>query len=412
MVTSAPEVGSEPEPAAAGPRGSAVGGVRASWWNAVVSLVVAVLAAHAPVVLYLLAGAGLTISDLEPTGVRLVLVGACGPVSLVVQLVMIRWLRGGLGTGVPSISLAVVALVAAAVLWGSLLPAGPGVLPLVSALSLVACAADRPLRRGLFVLAVGVGVCAWLVADDRLLVPVVVFMTLAYPYIVFASAWAWDVVVRLDVARRSEADLAVARERLRFASDLHDIQGHSLQVIALKAELGERLLDARPEDAAVQISEVRSEAADALARTRELARGYRAAGIDAELDNARDVLTVAGFECTTSVEDSPRGGETRAVLGRVLREATTNVLRHAESGPVEIRLDRRARGGAGDRRREWVLEVANSVQGSPGPAGGGLSGLADRAQAIGGRLTADVVETDGGRRFVLTVTVPDQGEPR
>lgn len=271
-------------------------------------------------------------------------------------------------------------------------------------------------------MAVVLGVLAWVWADASVRIPVVVILTVAYPYLVYASVWAWDVVVRLDAARATEADLAVTRERLRFAADLHDIQGHSLQVIALKAELAERLLEARPEAAAEQISEVRGEAADALARARELARGYRATGIEDELANARDVLAVAGFDCSTEIVELPDDAAVRSLFGRVLREATTNVLRHADPGPVEITTGRRRDESGG--RDVWRLEVANQAaipfvpavadghagglagDHADGQAGAGLVGLAERVEALSGRLTARVSDGAGPSRFVLTVSVP------
>lgn len=402
----------EPEPTA-----PAVGGVRASWWNAVVSLVVAVLASHVPVVVFVVSGTAWGDHGVPPSGVRLVLVVIVGAVSCAAQLAMIPWLRSGLGGGVGSPALALSAVVAGVAVWIALVQEGVGVLPLVSALSVVACISRTVPRRMLFVVAVVLAAVAWALSGEEHVVPAMLVITLVYPYLVFASVWAWDVVTRLDAARATEADLAVARERLRFASDLHDIQGHSLQVIALKAELAERLLGADPDAAAVQISEVRVEAADALTRTRELARGYRATGIEDELDNARDVLTVAGFECATEVEALPRDSTIRSLLGRALREATTNVLRHADAGPVHIGLGRRPAVG-GDA--VWQLRVVNQVSAPTGSEdlvihdGAGLAGLADRADRLGGRVETEVRDSAGRREFVLTVAVPagaGAGEP-
>lgn len=370
------------------PARPAVRGVRASWWNAVVSLLVAVLAAHVPVVVFLLSGSVWVDGADDPSAVRMVLIGVAGGVLLAAQLVMIPWLRSGLDSGIASLPVAVTAVVAGAVVWFALMPEGIGVLPLVSALSVVACASPTIVRRGLFVVAVLAVAVAWTIASGARNQPTMLWITIVYPYLMFASVWAWDVVTRLDAARATEADLAVTRERLRFASDLHDVQGHSLQVIALKAELAERLLEVKPDDAAVQLSEVRTEAAEALSRTRELARGYRATSIEDELANARDVLSVAGFECTTQAEELPRDGAVRALFGRALREATTNVLRHAEGGPVHIDVGRGPeRGGAAEG---WWLRVVNCATlpyvttGGGTSDGAGLAGLAERADRLGG----------------------------
>lgn len=410
MSASEPGAGSGAEPTT-----SVVGGVRASWWNAVVSLVTAVLGSHLPVFVYLVAGPMFIDTLIESSISRLVLVGILGVISLVAQVAMIPWLRAGLGGGVASVPVTGAAVVAGLILWAALSPIGMGVLPLVSSLSLLACASPKIHRRVLFVLAVLVVLLAWLVADRDVifeLPPVVPILVVAYPYLVFASVWAWDVVTRLDRARAVEADLAVTRERLRFASDLHDIQGHSLQVIALKAELAERLLQVKPDDAAIQIAEVRSEAAEALTQTRELVRGYRATSIEDELDNARDVLSEAGFDTSTDVDELPGGSTIRALFGRALREATTNVLRHAEPGPVRIDVGRRT--VVGSRRDEWQLRVANSVpdrteRGGGTRDGAGLAGLTERAERLGGRVETEVHDGPGAPRFVLTVSAPATG---
>ncbi|MDO5617207.1 sensor histidine kinase [Kocuria sp.] len=124
------------------------------------------------------------------------------------------------------------------------------------------------------------------------------FMAALTPLMVLISVWWWSVVFRLDAARQTESDLAVTRERLRFASDLHDIQGHHLQVIALKAELAERLLDRDLRGARQQLQETRQEAQTALEQTRALVQGLRQVSLEEELANAADVLSSAGIVTT------------------------------------------------------------------------------------------------------------------
>src|SRR5690606_17627844 len=164
------------------------------------------------------------------------------------------------------------------------------------------------------------------------------------------SAWWWDVVVRLDGARRDAGQLAVARERRRFASDLHDIQGHHLQVIALKAELAERLPDRDPVTAREHGHEERRLARTALEETRAFVRDLRQASLEEELANAQDVLRAAGAATSlraVEVEDAAA----RTLFGLAVREAATNVLRHSEAATVTITLEHRA--------EETVLTVRN-----------------------------------------------------
>lgn len=197
----------------------------------------------------------------------------------------------------------------------------------------------------------------------------------------YAQVWVLDIGVRLDRARRLESAAAVTDERLRFAADLHDIQGHSLQVIALKSELAERLVAADGARAAAEMRDVQALARQALDDTREVVRGYRAVSLDTEIRNATRVLRAAGIECSLSQPaDLPAlPAQAQNLLGLVVRECTTNVLRHsaAEHCDVSIAVD----------DGNVLLRFANDapLDEPCGPAGG-LAGLAERLATAGGRL--------------------------
>ncbi|MEV0650279.1 histidine kinase [Phytomonospora sp. NPDC050363] len=237
--------------------------------------------------------------------------------------------------------------------------------------------------------------------DDRvlgvLLVPSIVIFTV---WVVYGLLWAWDVAERLDTARGLAADLAVTRERLRFAADLHDIQGHHLQVIALKSELAARLASRDPDRAAAEMREVRELAADALRDTRAVVQGYRRTTLDAEIANAGRVLAAADIEVATRldpVDELPEAA--RHLLGLVVREATTNVLRHSGARFAEVDFtveDGRA-----------LLRVGNDgAHDSGGDGGTGLRGLAARLAEAGGELTWKR-EDD---RFAVAASLPlDRG---
>ncbi|MEU4407227.1 histidine kinase [Streptosporangium sp. NPDC023963] len=168
-------------------------------------------------------------------------------------------------------------------------------------------------------------------------------MVASVAWMALGMLWAWDVADRLDQAGRLAAEVAVKDERLRFAADLHDIQGHHLQVIALKSELAERLAETAPVRAAAEMREVRRLAADALRDTRAVVQGYRRTTLEDELANAAKVLAAAGID--TAVERGrATGADTlpepaRHVLGLVMREATTNVLRHSRARRAYIAYD-------------------------------------------------------------------------
>lgn len=218
---------------------------------------------------------------------------------------------------------------------------------------------------------------------------------------ILSSLWWWEIVVTLDRHRSVAAELAVAEERLRFASDLHDIQGHHLQVIALKSELAERLLAVDPEAAREHVHETRLIAKQALEETRSLVAGYREVDLAAELENAREVLTAAGADCTLQVDALPADAEVRRVFALVVREATTNILRHSAATRASIRLATTVDGS--------TLEMSNNAMVPVTDAGGraassGLTGLQDRVAAVGGQL--DTTADAAGDRFELRVFVP------
>lgn len=198
-----------------------------------------------------------------------------------------------------------------------------------------------------------------------------------------STMWSWDVVVRLDRTRLLEAELAVADERLRFAADLHDVQGHHLHVIALESELATRLAESDPEAAREHMEQVHQHARTALEETRDLVQGYRRTSLGAELANATRVLSAAGIDGrlghgTEAVADRvPEGG--RHLLGLVVREATTNVLRHSSAASARLELEVDGR---------WVrLQVANDGAAAPDQEPGtGLATLSDRLDAVGGKL--------------------------
>src|SRR5699024_7331611 len=178
--------------------------------------------------------------------------------------------------------------------------------------------------------------------------------------------------------------LAVARERLRFASDLLDLQGHHLQVIALKAELAQRLM---PSDTAElrkvaleAIGEIRELAEQAQAETRELVRDLRVVSLAEELDKAKGVLEAADISTEVSVspevQPSASGQDSRR-LGCAGREATTNALRHAHAAQVHIHLHCEADDLRLRIRNDGVAPAAAPAQGT------GLDGLRERSQAVG-----------------------------
>ncbi|WP_077800337.1 sensor histidine kinase [Streptomyces sp. JHA26] len=220
------------------------------------------------------------------------------------------------------------------------------------------------------------------------------------------SVWLLDAVYTLDEARETRARLAVAEERLRFGRDLHDVMGRNLAVIALKSELAVQLSRRGRPEAVEQMIEVQRIAQESQREVRDVVRGYREADLEVELAGARGVLGAAGIDCEVRGDTAGLPAEVQSALGWVVREATTNVLRHGDAGTCAV-VVRSSEGRV-------VLTVENDgvpeTAGSPGASGGvgasvgsGLAGLRERLSAVDGTLEAGPV---GRGVFRLTAEVP------
>ena len=227
-------------------------------------------------------------------------------------------------------------------------------------------------------------------------------MTVLCAASLYAQVWMCEVAERLDRARRTERTVAVTVERQRFAAELHDIQGHTLQVIALKSELAERLAGTDPALAAEQMREVQALARQALGDTRDIVQGYRGVSLGTEVANAARVLAAAGVASSVA----PASGlpalppSVEKLFGLVVRECTTNVLRHSSASRCEISLTAEPEG--------VMLRFINDapLTEAAGPLGG-LAGLSDRLAAAGGRLrSAHTAET-----FSVSATLPLPAAP-
>ncbi len=154
------------------------------------------------------------------------------------------------------------------------------------------------------------------------------------------------VTLALARAQAENVGLAAVAERERIARDLHDVLGHTLSVIVLKAELAGRLLERDPIRAAAEIADVEKTARTALAEVREAIGGYRSKGLNAEVEQARQTLASAGvaLACETRPPALPAREET--VLSLAVREAVTNIVRHARATQCTMRFATAADGFA------------------------------------------------------------------
>ena len=187
--------------------------------------------------------------------------------------------------------------------------------------------------------------------------------------------------------------LAALAERERIGRDLHDLLGHTLSVIVLKSELAAKMAEADPARSVTEIREVEWISRKALADVRAAVNGCRARGLPGELDNARRVLAGAGVELSSAMDPVELTAVEESALSLALREAVTNVVRHARARRCTVRLRR-----DGDRIR---LDVEDDGVGGVPSGGNGLAGMRARISALGGD-----VEHDGRAGWRLAVSIP------
>ncbi|MDL4775151.1 sensor histidine kinase [Actinomadura xylanilytica] len=214
------------------------------------------------------------------------------------------------------------------------------------------------------------------------------------------------VVGMLRDAREELADAAVAQERLRFSRDLHDLLGHTLSLMVVKAQAVRRIAERDPRLAAAQATDIETVGREALTEVRQAVSGYRGRGLTAELDAARTALSDSGIEVTVRRAGPPLPPEPDALLGWAIREGVTNVIRHSHARHCEITVRH------DDGRAQLEIHDSGAAQGTPPPGRGvpstwpgghGLRGLTERMDAVDGTVEAGPAAGGG---YILKVTVP------
>jgi two-component system sensor histidine kinase DesK len=190
--------------------------------------------------------------------------------------------------------------------------------------------------------------------------------------------------IKLRMAHEEIEQLAAVAERERIARDLHDVLGHTLSVIVLKAELAGRLIERDPQRAAQEIADIEKTARTALSEVREAIGGYRSQGLPAEMELARNTLQAAGvaLSCESPLPQLHAAEET--VLCLAVREAVTNIVRHAQATHCRMRFETSGNG-------YHSLLITDDGAHPNLQEGNGLRGMRERVQSLGGRLsiTAD-----------------------
>jgi len=261
----------------------------------------------------------------------------------------------------------------------------------------VAAAWSTPRKSGALVLALLVGYSAeW--------------FWLRYPWESMVNAWILcpiiaGLVITDRIQRRHRADLrlsmdevrrlAASTERERIGRDLHDLLGQTLSMVALKSELAGRLIERDPRSARREMADVERVAREALSQVRSAVSGIRAAAMAAELASARLLLEAAGVQMEYWHDPQALPPDVETCMALVLREAVTNIQRHARANRVEVTLIIGA--------ERVVMRVRDDGRGGVNERGNGLTGMRERIEARGGALQ---IESPRGRGTSIEVALP------
>lgn len=265
------------------------------------------------------------------------------------------------------------------------------------------------------------GATSWIVG--LLAIYVAEWVLLGWSLLYMASAVLVGLAVGLmniSVARRAQADAALAlsheevrrlaalAERERIGRDLHDLLGHTLSLVALKSDLAGKLMTRDPLAAKREIDDVSRVARDALSQVRRAVSGIRAAGLAAELASAKLLMESDGVAFAYHADDQaiskPIPPELETVLALAVREAVTNIQRHARAGKAEVSVH--------FTQRQVILRVVDDGRGSAVVPGNGLTGMRERLEALGGGLRIDSAPNRGTTLEVQLPLPPADKESR
>jgi two-component system sensor histidine kinase DesK len=219
----------------------------------------------------------------------------------------------------------------------------------------------------------------------------ILFGTLVATLAIWGISQSINRNIEVLAVREENARLALEDERNRFARDLHDILGHSLTVITVKAELANRLVYVDTERAKAELADLERLSRDALADVRRAVEGYRELTLPGELARARTALSAAEIEADlpNSTDDVP--SDVRELFAWAIREGITNVIRHSNARRCTVVLG------------EHEVEVRDDGRGAESAgAGNGITGLRERASALGGTVVTRSLDPG----FSLKVVVP------
>ncbi|HEY4048696.1 MAG TPA: sensor histidine kinase [Acidobacteriaceae bacterium] len=211
----------------------------------------------------------------------------------------------------------------------------------------------------------------WILSTG-ILIPLIVGVT------VFSEAQQRRSDARLRLAHEEIEHLAKRAERERIARDMHDVLGHTLSMIVLKSELAGRLIHGAPAKASKEIGDIERTARHALSEVRQAIGGYRAESLAAELERTQRTLSTAGLHLVCNADPLPLRPADETVLSLIVREAVTNIVRHANARECRLSIENQ-----GDHA---LLVISDDGRGGVRQEGNGLRGMRERVEARGGKF--------------------------
>jgi two-component system sensor histidine kinase DesK len=245
------------------------------------------------------------------------------------------------------------------------------------------------------------GVAQWWFTGAPVDIAYTAISTVTTGLVVYGLSRLAALVVEVQTSRAEIARMAVLRERLRFARDLHDLLGYSLSAITLKIELTHRLIEKSPQEASDQLLEILEISRLALSDARTVASGYRELSLEEECRAAVSVLQAADISVQLDTEELDLPVRVSTVLATVLREGVTNLLRHSKAKHCEITI-RQTQDEASIKIVNDDLQPAPKQDAERGSSRGGLHNLSERASEIGGSVSVE----HEPNMFTLRVDVP------
>jgi len=219
--------------------------------------------------------------------------------------------------------------------------------------------------------------------------------TIIIAVVTHVERYAHEKDAALKLSQEEVRRLAATAERERIGRDLHDLLGHTLSLITLKLELSRKLFDRDTEAAKREVAEAERVARHALAEVRSAVTGIRATDLAAELASARLLLESSRVHLDYLAPPADMPAEIERGLSLILREAVTNIARHAQASKARIDLERDA--------HTLRLRVSDDGRGGVGEDGNGLCGMRERVRALGGTLAID---SPARRGTTLDVALP------